>query len=729
MAVRSTSLAFLLASAALFPALAPAQRLVAWGDNGVGQCNINASALYGSRMSKAGYYFTMAQKADGTLVGWGDNSYGELNVPAAAQTGVVGFVGGVLHTLAFKSDGSVVAWGSNERGETNVPLAASSGVTGVAGGEYFSLALKDGGVIGWGSNDYGVLSVPSTAQSGVTKIASGSYHALAIKNGEVIAWGMNVAGSLNVPAAAQSGVVAVAAGYDYSWALKEDGTLIGWGDNDYGWINVPAGAQEGVVDVSAVAYHTVAQVAAAYCKLDQAQVQSGDSATGTVKLAQAAPSGGTVVGLVSDNSAVEVPSSVTVPEGATSATFPVFTNPFLGPVRSAKIRTSYNGTKTVSATLKVTGTTVAATFNVPSTVGGSTSRPMLTVGISAPYSSDVLLTLQYDAALSGPGTVTIPAGSMSASVPVTTNPLYTGSSQGANVLYEGLVVGTGTIEVTPFRASVTFEASSVQSGETTLGTIYLNATARNAVTVNLSSDNPAVPVPGTLTVKATGRAVTFSIPTRAVATTQYAKVTATINGNSYIGNLKLVATPGVRSLTLAPTIYGNGKAIGTVRLTQAAKAGGTTVQLSSSDSSLSVPASVTVLEGAYTATFPATASDVSSETLATVTAANALGSASTGVAVKPLTLASFTLTPTTVAAGASVEAKVSLNAVVAVDTVIELSSNDPALVSLPATVTILAGSRIANFTVTAGSPTKAKLVRITATKNASVLVRTIKINP
>jgi hypothetical protein len=56
-------------------------------------------------------------------------------------------------------------------------------------------------------------------------------------------------------------------------------------------------------------------------------VVGGDPATGTVTLSAAAPAGGVVVALSSDNTAAAtVPASVTVPAGATSATFPVTTN-------------------------------------------------------------------------------------------------------------------------------------------------------------------------------------------------------------------------------------------------------------------------------------------------------------------------------------------------------------------------------------------------------------------
>ena len=51
----------------------------------------------------------------------------------------------------------------------------------------------------------------------------------------------------------------------------------------------------------------------------------GTAATGTVVLNSAAPAGGLVVPLSDNSTAVTVPASVTVPAGATSATFPVNT--------------------------------------------------------------------------------------------------------------------------------------------------------------------------------------------------------------------------------------------------------------------------------------------------------------------------------------------------------------------------------------------------------------------
>lgn len=67
------------------------------------------------------------------------------------------------------------------------------------------------------------------------------------------------------------------------------------------------------------------------------------SSTGTVTLSGPAPPGGARVNLASDSGAVAVPSTVTVPAGATSATFPVSTS-IVVVATSATISASYNST-------------------------------------------------------------------------------------------------------------------------------------------------------------------------------------------------------------------------------------------------------------------------------------------------------------------------------------------------------------------------------------------------
>jgi uncharacterized repeat protein (TIGR03803 family) len=87
--------------------------------------------------------------------------------------------------------------------------------------------------------------------------------------------------------------------------------------------------------------------------LQPASVAGGQTSTGTVTLSGAALSGGAVITLSSsDPSVVTVPSSVTVPAGAKSASFTASTQR-VKKAKAATVKASYNG-DAVSATLTVT---------------------------------------------------------------------------------------------------------------------------------------------------------------------------------------------------------------------------------------------------------------------------------------------------------------------------------------------------------------------------------------
>ncbi len=163
----------------------------------------------------AGYYHTVALKADGTVVAWGDNEFGQAT--PAGLSDVVAVSAGGDHTVALKADGTVVVWGYNDgQGETNV-VAGLSNVVAVAAGDWHTVALKnDGTVVAWGDYEY----VPA-GLSNVVAVAAGLYCTVALKaDGTVVAWAAdNEYGETDVPPGL-SNVVAVAAGETHTVALK-----------------------------------------------------------------------------------------------------------------------------------------------------------------------------------------------------------------------------------------------------------------------------------------------------------------------------------------------------------------------------------------------------------------------------------------------------------------------------------------------------------------------------
>lgn len=237
----------------------------------------------------AGSRHSLAVKRDGTVWGWGDDYAGQLGnggtagrladgidhtyptpIQVPGLTDVVSVAAGDAHSLALKSDGTVWAWGINGVGQlgdgTNatrtspVQVANLSAVESVTAGTSHNVAVKsDGTVWAWGYNFNGQIGdgsygpyanrfrpVRVSDLSGVASVSAGGQHTLALKDdGTVWGWGSNSSGQLgngstsntqSTPDRARnlSDVDSVGAGYDFSFALKGEGSLFSWGLNSAG---------------------------------------------------------------------------------------------------------------------------------------------------------------------------------------------------------------------------------------------------------------------------------------------------------------------------------------------------------------------------------------------------------------------------------------------------------------------------------------------------------------
>ncbi len=162
------------------------------------------------------------------------------------------------------------------------------------------------------------------------------------------------------------------------------------------------------------------------------------------------------------------------------------------------------------------------------------------------------------------------------------------------------------------------------------GTVRLNRVPSGSFTVNLSSsDTSAATVPATLALTTQQR--TFTVTSRAVSAPRTVTITAQAGGVTKTVTLTVnppaPAAPTVSDLSFSPaSVQGGDAATGTVTLSAAAPAGGTTVGLQSLDSAATVPPSVTLTAGRTTATFAVATAPVSTATQAPIRAT--LGSSS-----------------------------------------------------------------------------------------------------
>jgi hypothetical protein len=357
------------------------------------------------------------------------------------------------------------------------------------------------------------------------------------------------------------------------------------------------------------------------------------SSTGTVTMSGPAPAGGAQVALSSSNAAASVPSSVTVPVGASSVTFTVSTSAvtastpvtitasFGGATNSALLTLTPQPNYVLSAapsSLSITqGTRGTSTVTIAPQNGfnGSVnlSASGLPTGVTASFSPNPATTTSTltlatgNTATTGTATVTITGSSGSLThtttitLTVTAAPNYSLSASPTSLSITQATSGTSTVTVAPqngFSGNVSLSASGLPSGVTAS---FSPNPATTTSTLTLTASNTATT--GTATVTITGSSGSLTHTTT---------ITLTVTPPPL---------PTVSSLTLDPAnVIGGSQSSGTVTLSGPAPAGGAQVLLSSSNGAARVPSSVTVPAGATSATFTVNTSIVLLSTSTTISA-------------------------------------------------------------------------------------------------------------
>jgi hypothetical protein len=179
------------------------------------------------------------------------------------------------------------------------------------------------------------------------------------------------------------------------------------------------------------------------------------------------------------------------------------------------------------------------------------------------------------------------------------------------------------------------------------------------------------------------------------------------------------------------TVTGGLSTLGGVMLNGPAPTGGITVNLASSNSSISVPSSVFIPAGKKATTFPVTTSAVTAYVNASVTATLGPLTLSAPLVVKPVGILLLRIAPAEVHGGTSVRAGVKLDAPAPVGgVVVTFQSSIPGL-ALPQTdtLTIPEGGTVGIITIYTADPLVQSLVTFTATANSTWQTADLKIDP
>ncbi len=360
-------------------------------------------------------------------------------------------------------------------------------------------------------------------------------------------------------------------------------------------------------------------------------VPSGGSVLAQLTLNGPAGRGGLSVKLASSNVAVAtVPTAFVMPEGDSIARFTVNT---VGQSQnqSVEIRANVGATST-SATLTVTGTTLASLGVLPNPViAGLTTQGLVTASRTAgPGGLSVRLSSGNIDLVRVPAIVTIQEGASSASFPITT--MFTDAPRAVTIsAVGGGTTQSATVTLTPEGLSAfSITPTRVMGGSTVTGRLSAPF-GHNGFSVRLVSASPEVAVaPGTIMFTAQDTSKTFTITANPVRVATTARITATVttatvmtasvtpatlssvSGLSNLGAVSIsrtaefsVAPPTVKSITLSKDRVIGGAVVaftGTVTLTAPAPAG-LGIVLAATDPVVGVPSAVIVEAGAMTATF------------------------------------------------------------------------------------------------------------------------------
>jgi len=385
---------------------------------------------------------------------------------------------------------------------------------------------------------------------------------------------------------------------------------------------------------------------------------------------------------------------------------------------------------------------------VPSSVrGGTSATGTVLVDGPAPYGG-TLITLSNSNTAAGtvPSSVTVAAGSTSQTFNITTPIVASTVNTNIGAIFNGATMYQ-QLAVTPTSAplavvSVSLNPPIVTGTNASTGTVTLgtSAPAGGAVVTLTSSNTSVVTVPASVTVLAGQTSATFNATSTAVATSTSVTVTASYNATaSATMTVAPLSAISLTSLVISPAVVPGGlSTTGTVTISSPAPFGGIAVALSSTNTAaVSVPATVTVLQGSTTANFTVSTFAVSAATTATVSATYSGVTKTASVTVNlspPAGLKAITLSPTTVIGaqtnGTNSTGTVALTGPAPVGGIVmALASSNPSVVSVPATLTVPAGSAATTFSATTFNVTSTQTITITATYGSSKVSATLTVNP
>ena len=258
----------------------------------------------------------------------------------------------------------------------------------------------------------------------------------------------------------------------------------------------------------------------------------GASTSGLVLLNRSAGPGGTVVSLHASILPINVPATITVPQGASQASFNISSTYVASPTSGSITATLAGAIASASMTLQPALT--ALSVSPSSTPGGAPATLTFYLGALAPTGGwPVNLSSSNPSVASLPNSVTVAAGTRYQQVAVSSTPQCS-STPVTLTASSGVSALQTSFTVTPPPLSSLSFTSTVKGGNPVTATVSTSyPVCSQGLSVALQSDNPGVAsVPPTVTIAGGQKSATFVITTAHVSTTTSVNISATANNST-----------------------------------------------------------------------------------------------------------------------------------------------------------------------------------------------------
>ena len=363
-------------------------------------------------------------------------------------------------------------------------------------------------------------------------------------------------------------------------------------------------------------------------------IANGGTAIGTVTLNGTAASNIVVTLTPSTPDAYSV-GSITIPPGATSGTFTIYSN--LQSITPKTVTfTATQGAITRQASITVNPPWLANFTVSPSTLTGgdsSVGTPTLNGPASADGTYSVMFSSTNTALVATPPALNIPAGATTATRRVLTNAVSSSTSVVVTATDPTGISRSQSVTLQPVTitlSTLTLSSSSIVGSNKLTGTVTLTDVAPSpGIDVELKSSNHLVAYPGVLVHVVTGsRTATFTIKTGLVSANTAVTISAIHSATTKTAALTVQVPTAANWVQFVffdtnqsqKVVTGGASATATVWLGPAATKNTTVTLTSSNTAAASVPTSITVPKGVQTQTFTVTTSTVASAADVTITA-------------------------------------------------------------------------------------------------------------